>query len=70
MSRAFWLILVLAAALLPASAKAQSTRTFVSGTGTDSGTCGRAAPCRTFAYAISQTNGGGEIVVLDSDTVP
>jgi hypothetical protein len=42
-----------------------ATRTFVSGTGTDSGTCGRAKPCRTFAFALTQTAAGGEIDVLD-----
>jgi Right handed beta helix region len=35
------------------------------GTGTDSGACTRAAPCRTFAFALTQTNAGGEIDVLD-----
>jgi hypothetical protein len=43
-----------------------ATRTFVSGTGTDSGTCGRATPCRTFAFALTQTAAGGEIDVLDA----
>src|SRR6266850_2250867 len=39
--------------------QAQSARTFVSGTGNDaSATCGRAAPCRTFAVAITRTNAG------------
>jgi hypothetical protein len=48
-------------------AQAQSPRTFVSGTGSDaSATCGRAAPCRTFAGAIGKTDAGGEIVVLDA----
>lgn len=47
--------------------QAQSPRTFVSGTGSDgSATCGRAAPCRTFAGAIGKTDAGGEIVVLDA----
>jgi hypothetical protein len=40
-------------------------RTFVSGTGTDGGACTRAAPCATFAFALSQTAAGGEIDVLD-----
>jgi hypothetical protein len=33
--------------------------------GTDSGACTRAAPCKTFAFALSQTAAGGEIDVLD-----
>jgi hypothetical protein len=53
-------------ALIVAEAKATAIRTFVSGHGTDTGTCGVGSPCRTFAYAITQTSAGGEIVVLDS----
>ena len=45
--------------------QAGPNRTFVSGTGTDSGTCTRAAPCKTFAFALTQTAAGGEIDVLD-----
>lgn len=41
-------------------------RTWVSGSGTDSGTCAFATPCRTFQYAIGQTDPGGEIDVKDS----
>src|SRR4029077_2586943 len=40
-------------------------RTFVSGTGTDSGACTRVAPCRTFTFALTQTAAGGEIDALD-----
>src|ERR1700722_3110868 len=58
--------LVLAAAFFAHPADAQAVRTFVSGHGTDTGICGVGAPCRTFAYAITQTSVGGEIVVLDS----
>jgi hypothetical protein len=36
-------------------AHATSTRTWVSGVGTDAGTCPRATPCLTFAYALTQT---------------
>ena len=56
------------AALLTAAGPAQSqaNRTFVSGSGSDSNPCSLAAPCRSFAGAITQTNAGGEIVVLDS----
>jgi hypothetical protein len=41
-------------------------RSFVSGDGTDAGTCERQAPCRTFAFAITQAPAGGEIVAVDS----
>lgn len=54
-----------AAGLASASARAQATRTFVSGHGTDTGACGLPAPCRSFAYAIGQTVAGGDITVLD-----
>jgi hypothetical protein len=46
-------------------AHAQLTRTWVSGTGDDSFTCARTAPCKTFAGAISKTTAGGEINCLD-----
>src|SRR5436309_2080842 len=47
---------------------AQSNRTFVSGSGNDTGntTCSRTSPCRSFGAAIGLTNAGGEMVVLDS----
>jgi hypothetical protein len=45
--------------------RAQANRTFVSGHGADTGGCGLGAPCRSFAYAITQTNTGGEITILD-----
>jgi hypothetical protein len=45
---------------------AQSARTFVSGSGVDSGTCPITTPCRTFAFALPQTAAGGDIVALDS----
>jgi hypothetical protein len=40
--------------------------TFVSALGNDANNCGRTAPCRTLAHAISVTNPGGEVLVLDS----
>jgi hypothetical protein len=55
----------LACGLAAAPAQAGPNRTFVSGTGTDSGACSRTAPCRTFAFALTQTAAGGEIDVLD-----
>ena len=52
-------------ALFVSASEAQQ-RTFVSGLGNDSNQCSRIAPCRTFTQAISVTNAGGEVVVLDS----
>jgi len=57
---------LLALGLLAAPAHAQSIRTFVSGNGTNAGSCSTSAPCRTFAYAITQTSAGGEILAIDS----
>jgi hypothetical protein len=53
-------------AILASVAPAQVQRTFVSGLGDDGNPCSRTAPCRTFGRAISQTNAGGEVIVLDS----
>jgi hypothetical protein len=48
-------------------ALALSNRTFVSGiASSDAGACPVTAPCRTFAYAITQTSDGGEIAILSS----
>jgi hypothetical protein len=49
----------------PASALAQSTRTWVSGVGDDANPCSRTSPCKTWAGAISKTVAGGEIDALD-----
>jgi hypothetical protein len=57
------LVLTLAA---PGTAFGQATRTWVSGIGNDADACSRAAPCKTFAGAISATAAGGEIDALDS----
>lgn len=59
------LALGIASLALPASALAQATRTWVSGTGDDVNPCSRTAPCKTWAGAISKTATGGEIDVLD-----
>jgi hypothetical protein len=58
-------LLVCVAWLSDAQATPTAVRTFVSGTGTDSGMCSRVAPCRSFAFALLQTVAGGEITVLD-----
>src|ERR1700731_1744138 len=52
---------LLACGLSAAPAWALQIRTFVSGKGTDSGACKHAAPCRTFTFALTQTDRDGEI---------
>jgi len=50
------------------AAHAAALRTFVSGFGDDKNTsanCAHAAPCRTFAVAVTVTSPGGEIEALD-----
>lgn len=59
------LLVTLLTLLLPASALAQATRTWVSGVGDDANPCSRTAPCKTWAGAISKTAPGGEIDALD-----
>src|SRR4051794_28255150 len=59
------LVLVALALIIPASASAQATRTWVSGVGDDANPCSRTAPCKTFAGAISKTATNGEINCLD-----
>ena len=59
-------VALVATAVCAAPAYAGGARSFVSGGGTDAGTCERTAPCRTFGYAITQTNAKGEVVALDS----
>jgi hypothetical protein len=56
---------MIALAVASSSALA-ANRTFVSGTGADTGSCPVTAPCRTFAYALTQTASNGEIIVLSS----
>src|SRR5947209_4420638 len=47
------------------SARAQASRTWVSGVGDDANPCSRTAPCKTYAGAISKTAPNGEINCLD-----
>jgi len=47
------------------TAQAQTTRSWVSGTGDDANPCSRTAPCKTFPGAYSKTAVGGEIDALD-----
>lgn len=51
--------------VLPVSASAQATRTWVSGVGDDANPCSRTAPCKTLAGAMSKTSAGGQISGLD-----
>lgn len=60
------LFLVICTLAFASFAKAQATRTWVSGVGDDVNPCSRTAPCKTFAGAISKTFINGEIDVLDS----
>ena len=41
-------------------------RTFVSTTGIDTNACSLVAPCRSFGAALSHTDSGGEVIVVDS----
>jgi hypothetical protein len=48
-------------------ASAQSDHTFVPVSGIDNGTCGDVnAPCRSFSFAVSNTNNRGDVVALTS----
>jgi len=49
-----------------ASASIAAQRTFVASTGLDTHPCSIGAPCRSFGTAITHTDDGGEIIVLDS----
>ena len=49
----------------PPRATTMASRTWVSGVGDDANPGTRTAPCKTFAGAISKTDAGGEIDVLD-----
>jgi hypothetical protein len=60
-------IVSLAACVVASPAWAGSSVTFVSGKGSDSGSCASpATPCRTFNYAYGKTNADGEIKTLDA----
>jgi hypothetical protein len=60
-------IFVICCGFLTSGSNAQAANeTWVSGTGTDTGNCPITAPCRTFAFAHTQTNNNGAINVLTS----
>jgi hypothetical protein len=67
MARNILVAIVAASTFIAAAgfAKAQATRTWVSGVGDDANPCSITAPCKTFAGAIARTVAGGEINVLD-----
>src|SRR5215831_13205008 len=64
--RAFSALVSLAVLATAAPALGASQRTFVASFGFDVGTCALLAPCRSFNFAIGQTNPGGEVVILDT----
>jgi hypothetical protein len=69
MSRSLFVLIAatgIAFGLSTVPAAAQNYRSFVSQEGSDSNNCSITAPCKTFAGAVTQTNAGGEIVVLNS----
>lgn len=53
-------------AWVASAATLAAPRTFVASTGSDANTCSLVQPCRAFARALTQTDAGGEIVILDS----
>jgi hypothetical protein len=60
---------LIAGAAFATDAGAAASKTFVSGSGSDSNTasnCSRNAPCRSFAAAYSVTTAGGHIVAVDT----
>src|SRR5438132_13657650 len=59
--RIFFFLVMIAATL-----NAQNTRSWVASAGLDTNDCTRPNPCRTFDRAISVSNDGAEVVVMDS----
>ena len=59
--RIFFFLVMIAATL-----NAQNTRSWVASSGLDTNDCTRPNPCRTFDRAISVSNDGAEVVVMDS----
>jgi len=52
--------------LLATTATALPTRVFVKSSGMDTGACPITAPCRSFAYALTQVAASGEVIALDT----
>jgi hypothetical protein len=63
--RATLVVAVVFLSMLPPFGNA-AQRTFVSSVGSDANACAIAAPCRSFATALTHTDPNGEIIVLDS----
>ena len=59
-------VVLIAGCSFAAAVGAASQRTFVASYGVDTAICSIAQPCRGFTRAMTQTNSGGEIIVLDS----
>jgi hypothetical protein len=59
-------VLCVVVVLQCATTYAQLNRSAVSITGSDSNPCTPAAPCRSIAYALTQTSSGGELIALTS----
>jgi len=64
--RTVFAVFVLGALVVAPMASGQAQRTFVASTGDDANPCSLAQPCRSFAAAMTLTNSGGEIIVVDS----
>ena len=60
------LCLILFVCLAAPAMAVSPSRVFVSGRGLDTSTCPITAPCRSFAYALTQVAAGGEIIALDT----
>lgn len=60
------LLATISLVLLVATGANAAQRTFVSTGGFDTNPCSLTAPCRGFAQALTVTDAGGEVVVLDS----
>jgi hypothetical protein len=52
--------------VISSAAFADTVRTFVAPTGSDTNPCSLAAPCRTLQVAVNAVDAGGEVVVLGS----
>lgn len=65
MTRRILILTALMLVVLPATASAQATRTWVSGVGDDANPCSRTAPCKTWQGAINKTASGGEVDAID-----
>ena len=59
-------VMLAGATALAAAGSWALPRAWVSVAGIDAGPCSRATPCRTFTYAISQVDAGGEVNALDA----